>query len=43
MGWVAPIKDEDTLNKFENALRELDEKYYEIAKMRCKEYQSKLI
>ncbi|MBQ5445945.1 MAG: tyrosine-type recombinase/integrase [Lachnospiraceae bacterium] len=28
MGWVAPIKDEDTLNKFENALRELDEKYY---------------
>lgn len=28
MGWVSPIKDEETLKRFENALRELDEKYY---------------
>ncbi len=28
MGWVSPIKDEETLNKFKNALRNVDTKYY---------------
>ncbi|MDO4521950.1 MAG: tyrosine-type recombinase/integrase [Eubacteriales bacterium] len=28
MNWVAPIKDEETLQKFKDALREVDDKYY---------------
>ncbi len=28
MNWVAPIKDEDTLKRYEMELRELDEKYF---------------
>ena len=28
MNWVAPIKDEDTLRLFGNALKEVDYKYY---------------
>ncbi|MDO4633168.1 MAG: tyrosine-type recombinase/integrase [Eubacteriales bacterium] len=28
MNWVAPIKDEETLQRFKNALREVDDKYY---------------
>ena len=28
MNWVAPIKDEETLNKFKDKLREMDDKYY---------------
>lgn len=28
MNWVAPIKDEETLERFKNALREVDDKYY---------------
>lgn len=28
MNWVAPIKDEKTLNDFKNRLKEIDQKYY---------------
>ncbi|MDO5540516.1 MAG: tyrosine-type recombinase/integrase [Eubacteriales bacterium] len=28
MNWVAPIKDEETLQRFKEALREVDDKYY---------------
>ncbi len=28
MNWVAPIKDEETLNRFKEKLREMDDKYY---------------
>ena len=28
MNWVAPIKDEETLEKFKEKLREIDDKYY---------------
>ncbi len=28
MNWVAPIKDEETLQKFKNELRKVDDKYY---------------
>ena len=28
MNWVAPIKDEETLKKFKEKLREMDDKYY---------------
>ena len=28
MNWVAPIKDEETLEKFKDKLREMDDKYY---------------
>ena len=28
MNWVAPIKDEETLRKFKEKLREMDDKYY---------------
>ena len=28
MNWVAPIKDEETLNKFRETLRAIDDKYY---------------
>lgn len=28
MNWVAPIKDEETLTKFKEKLREMDDKYY---------------
>ena len=28
MNWVAPIKDEETLEKFKMKLREMDDKYY---------------
>lgn len=28
MGWVAPIKDDETLERFKNALRKIDDKYY---------------
>ena len=28
MNWVAPIKDDETLNKFKERLRQMDEKYY---------------
>ena len=28
MNWVAPIKDDKTLNDFSNALKEIDDKYY---------------
>lgn len=28
MGWVSPIKDDDTLDKFKKALRKVDDKYY---------------
>lgn len=28
MNWVAPIKDEETLEKFKRKLREMDDKYY---------------
>ena len=28
MNWVAPIKDEDTLQKFKDKLKQMDEKYY---------------
>ena len=28
MNWVAPIKDEDTLRRYEEELLNLDEKYY---------------
>lgn len=28
MNWVAPIKDEETLQKFKEKLREMDDKYY---------------
>ncbi len=28
MNWVAPIKDEETLQKFKNRLKQMDEKYY---------------
>ena len=28
MNWVAPIKDEETLKKFKDKLREMDDKYY---------------
>lgn len=28
MGWVSPIKDEETLEKFKQALRDVDDKYY---------------
>ena len=28
MNWVSPIKDEETLKKFKEALREVDDKYY---------------
>ena len=28
MNWVAPIKDEETLARFKQKLREMDEKYY---------------
>ncbi len=28
MNWVAPIKDEETLEKFKEKLREMDDKYY---------------
>ncbi len=28
MNWVAPIKDEETLKKFKDRLRQMDEKYY---------------
>ena len=28
MNWVAPIKDEETLEAFAEALKEIDEKYY---------------
>lgn len=28
MNWVAPIKDEETLQRFKDALREVDDKYY---------------
>ena len=28
MNWVAPIKDEETLNKFKEKLKSMDEKYY---------------
>jgi integrase len=28
MGWVSPIKDDATLEKFKKALREVDDKYY---------------
>ncbi len=28
MNWVAPIKDEETLSKFENTLKSMDDKYY---------------
>ena len=28
MGWVSPIKDEATLEKFKQALRKVDDKYY---------------
>lgn len=28
MNWVAPIKDEETLEKFKQKLREMDDKYY---------------
>ncbi len=28
MNWVAPIKDEETLQKFKDALKEVDDKYY---------------
>ena len=28
MNWVAPIKDEETLEKFKAKLREMDDKYY---------------
>lgn len=28
MNWVAPIKDDETLKKFKDRLREMDEKYY---------------
>lgn len=28
MNWVAPIKDDETLQRFRNRLREMDEKYY---------------
>lgn len=28
MGWVSPIKDEETLERFKQALRDVDDKYY---------------
>lgn len=28
MGWVSPIKDDETLEKFKHALRKVDDKYY---------------
>ena len=28
MNWVAPIKDDETLEKFKARLREMDDKYY---------------
>ena len=28
MNWVSPIKDEETLNRFKEKLREMDDKYY---------------
>ena len=28
MNWVAPIKDEETIEAFGEALKEIDEKYY---------------
>ena len=28
MNWVAPIKDDETLEKFKQKLREVDDKYY---------------
>lgn len=28
MNWVAPIKDDETLEKFKAKLREMDDKYY---------------
>lgn len=28
MGWVAPIKDDETLERFKQALRKVDDKYY---------------
>ena len=28
MGWVSPIKDDETLEKFKQALRKVDDKYY---------------
>lgn len=28
MGWVSPIKDDETLEKFKQSLRKIDEKYY---------------
>jgi hypothetical protein len=28
MNWVAPIKDEETLGRFKEALRQIDDKYY---------------
>ena len=28
MNWVSPIKDEETLAKFKEKLREVDDKYY---------------
>ena len=28
MNWVAPIKDDTTLEKFKQKLREVDDKYY---------------
>ena len=28
MNWVAPIKDDETLQKFRDALRSVDDKYY---------------
>ena len=28
MNWVAPIKDDETLQKFRDTLRSVDDKYY---------------
>jgi len=28
MNWVAPIKDDETLKKFKDSLKQTDEKYY---------------
>ena len=28
MNWVAPIRDDETLRRFEDHLRQMDEKYY---------------
>ena len=28
MGWVSPIKDDETLERFKHGLRKVDEKYY---------------